>query len=257
MSPPTSSPLNGQCVLVTRPGRQAANLVDRLTGLGAEVLLQPAIEIAPPGDWKAVDEALHHLDQYDWLVFSSTNGVQFFWNRYREVLGERVCPGGIKFAAIGPGTAEELGRRGLRVDLVPEKYRAESLAEALAAEAAGRRFLLARASRGRRVLAETLIAAGGNVDEVVVYVSRDVSQSDPEIREALAAGRIDWVTVTSSAIARSLVKMFGEDLHQTRLASISPVTSGVLKEQGHEPAVEASTYTMEGIVAAILSPGKR
>ena len=138
-------------------------------------------------------------------------------------------------------------------DLVPEQFRAEALAEALAHEAPGRRFLLARASRGREVLAEQLTAAGATVEQIVVYTSTDVEEPDPAVAALLRAGRIDWITVTSSAIARSLVRLFGEDLRRAKLASISPITSGVLRELGHQPAAEAAEYTIAGLVAAIVN----
>ena len=118
--------------------------------------------------------------------------------------------------------------------------------------AAGSRFLLARASRGRDVLPEQLRAAGGIVEQVVVYMSADVETADPAVAAALAAGRIDWVTVTSSSIARAIVGLFGEQLRRTRLASISPVTSQTLCELGYPPAVEAIEYTMAGLVEAIM-----
>jgi uroporphyrinogen III methyltransferase/synthase len=156
-----------------------------------------------------------------------------------------------KLAAIGPGTADELARYHLRADLVPDEFRAESLALALKGGAAGKRFLLVRASRGREVLAEELTKAGGIVEQVIVYESVDVETPSPEIAEQMAAGRIDWTTVTSSAIARSLVRMFGDSLRKTRLASISPITSATLRELGYEPAAEAKEYTMAGMVEAI------
>ena len=131
----------------------------------------------------------------------------------------------MKLAAIGPGTAAELVRYGLAADVMPKEYRAESLADALAPHAPGKRFLLARASRGRQVLPERLTAAGGIMEQVVVYATYDVETADPQIAAALAAGRVDWVTVTSSAIARAIVGLFGEQLRKARLASISPVTS--------------------------------
>ncbi len=160
----------------------------------------------------------------------------------------------MKLAAIGPGTAEELTKYHLRVDDQPaEVYRAEALAELLAKNARGKRFLLARASRGREVLAETLKAAGATVEQIVVYLSTDVSAADAEIAAALKAGKVDWTTVTSSAIARSVVKMMGEDLRKTKIVSISPVTSATLRELGFEPDAEAAVYTMAGVVNAILA----
>lgn len=248
----TARPLFGKKVLVTRPRHQAASLCDPLRELGAEVLLQPAIEIQPPNDWSNVDRALERLGDYDWLVFSSSNGVDYLLERLWQQHGDLRRLGRVKLAAIGPGTADALLRWRLRADLLPEEYRAESLALALAQEAAGKKFLLARASRGREILAEELAAAGAEVDQVVVYRSVDVESPEADIAAALAASRIDWITVTSSAIAQSLARLFGENLRQAKLASISPVTSATLRRLGFEPAAEASQYTMPGVVEAIL-----
>ncbi len=248
----SARPLFGKSVLITRPVAQAETLDRRLAELGATCLWQPAIEIGPPNDWAPVDAGLGRLDEFHWLVFSSANGVRYLLDRLLACGADLRRLGEIQLAAIGPGTAEELARYHLKADLVPDEYRAESLAAALVADARGQRFLLARASRGREVLAEELTAAGGIVDQIVVYTSRDIDEADPEIAAALTAGRIDWITVTSSAIAGSLVKLFGDDLHKSKLASISPVTSSTLRELGHEPAAEASEYTMNGIVAAIV-----
>jgi uroporphyrinogen III methyltransferase/synthase len=245
-------PLFGTRVLVTRPRAQAKALSDRLTELGARVDSHPVIEISDPPDWDPVDRALERLNRYDWLVFSSANGVDYLLDRLLAGGGDSRRLGGVRLAAIGPATADELARYRLRADLVPDSYRAEALAAALSGEAAGRAFLLARASRGREVLAEQLAAAGAAVDQIVVYSSTDVGSADPDVAEALSAGRIDWVTVTSSAIARSAVRLFGDALERARLASISPVTSGVLRQLGYEPAVEASRYTMEGLADAIV-----
>lgn len=280
-------PLFGQSVLVTRPkvarhsvagqawhSRSVSGLIEpgdsltqALSELGAEVLVQPAIEIRQPDDWTAVDAALARLREFDWLVFSSVNGVEALLGRLLDVgrpfRADRDGPegpshhdlralAGLKIAAIGSATAQRLAEFHLRADLVPDEFRAEALAESLASEAQGKRFLLARASRGREVLAETLSAAGGIVEQVVVYQSIDVAAPDPEIAARLNAGRIDWITVTSSAIARSLVRLFGEALHQSRLVSISPITSATLRELGYEPAAEAAEYTMAGVVQAVM-----
>lgn len=244
-------PLFGQRVLVTRPAHQAADLSALLTELGAEVLLQPAIQILPPADWSQVDRALEALGRFEWLVFSSSNGVRSLLARLPVVGRDLRSLGHARIAAIGPGTAEELARYHLKPDLVPEEFRAESLAEVLKGGAAGKRFLLVRASRGREVLAEELTKAGGLVEQVVVYDSVDVELPQPEIAAQMAAGKIDWTTVTSSAIARSLAQMFGESLCRTKLASISPITSATLRELGFDPAAEAGEYTMAGVVAAI------
>jgi uroporphyrinogen III methyltransferase / synthase len=245
-----SRPLQGARVMVTRPADPGDPLAEGLRALGAEVIVQPAICITPPADWRAVDDALDRLAEFDWLVFSSANGVRAFCQRMIE---RRLTPSQLpRVAAIGPGTADEIARYGLRADLVPEQFRAEALAEALAADAAGKRFLLARASRGREVLAEQLTAAGATVEQVVVYTSSDVTEADAEAAAMLRAGQIDWVTVTSSAIARSLARLFGDDLRKAKLASISPLTSDTLRELGYQPAAETAEYTLAGVIAAIV-----
>ena len=251
--PPPSAPLAGQRVIVTRPRAQADRLAARLAELGAEVIEHPVIRISEPPDWAPVDQALARLEQYDWLVFSSANGVRYLVDRLLNQAGGLECLDRIKLAAIGPGTADELARYGLRAALVPGQYRAEALAEALAQTAPRGRFLLARASRGREALHQQLAAAGASVDQVVVYTSSDLTEPDPIVARDLAAGRIDWVTVTSSAIARNLVRLFGPDLLKARLATISPLTSAALKELGYEPAVEAELYTVDGLIEAMVA----
>lgn len=278
-------PLAGVRVLVTRPEGQSAAMAQRLSALGAEVWHQPAIEIGQPDDWRPVDDALQRIEQFDWLVFSSPNGVRYFLERLLARGGDLRRLGPTRLAAIGPGTAAELRRYHLAADLLPEEFCAESLASALIAaipdksdsrrgdlspraaetvetQSAGRpiaapRVLLVRASRGRDVLAEQIRAAGVEVEQVVAYRSIDVATPEPRNRAALEAGKIDWITVSSSAVARSLIKMFGPLLRRARLVSISPITSKVLIESGFPPAAEAAEYTPTGMVEAIVAAEKR
>jgi uroporphyrinogen III methyltransferase/synthase len=256
----TGRPLFGRTVLVTRPGSADGlpsggedELSRRLRELGAAVLQQPAITIGQPADWGPVDDAIDRLAEFDWLVFSSANGVNYFLLRLFTLGHDTRALGHLNLAAIGPATADALGEYMLIPDAWPSTYRAEALADDLAPNIRGRRVLLARASRGREVLSEQLVAAGAVVEQVVVYESRDVERPDPEVAAAISAGRVDWTTVTSSAIARSLVRLFGESLRQTRLAAISPLTSETLCELGYAPAVVAETYSGAGVVDAILA----
>jgi len=248
----TARPLFGQTVLVTRPEHQARSLQTQLTSLGANTVLQPAIEIEPVADWSAVDAAINNLASYDWLVFSSANGVQYFLERILANGRDLRQLAGCRLATIGPATAAALAAFHLCADLQPTEYRAEALAKQLAPQAARQRMLLLRASRGREILAETLVAAGATIDQVVVYESRDTVEPQAEVLAALSAGQIDWVTVTSSAIARSLVQLFGEALRQTKLAAISPLTAGVLAEAGYPATAVAEEYTTAGLLGAIL-----
>jgi uroporphyrinogen III methyltransferase/synthase len=249
----TSRPLFGRTVLVTRPERQSEPFVNRLRQLGANVLCQPAIAISEPLDWSTVDDVIHRLNEFDWLVFSSGNGVQYFLDRLLALGHDLRQLGGARLAAIGPATSQALAARHLRADLQPATYRAESLAESLAPHVRAKRVLLARASRGRDVLAAMLTAAGAQVEQAVVYESRDVVSPNDDVGQALASGKIDWTTVTSSAIARSVVRLFGEDLRKTRLAAISPLTAEVLKDLGFPADVIADSYTADGLVAALLA----
>lgn len=248
----TARPLFGRRVLVTGSPATSRKLYDRLSALGAEVIHQAAIRITDPDDWAPVDAALENLDRYDWLVFSSANGVDSFLRRLFDRGGDARRLANVKLAVVGSGTAERLGTYQLQADLLPDEFRAEALVEALAAEAKGRRFLLARASRGRQVLSEELERAGAHVEQIVVYASVDIEEPNPDVALALASGQINWVTVTSSATARSLVRLYGDALHEARLASISSLTSTALRELGHEPAVEATEQTMAGLVDVIL-----
>ncbi len=244
-------PLFGQTVLVTRPRHQAHALVRLLKEQGAATLVHPVIDIRPAPDPQALDTVLDRLAHFDWIVFSSANGVSAVLDRLWLLGRDARALGHARIAAIGPGTERALEGYHLRVDFVPSEFRAEALADELAPEAAGRHVLLVRASRGREVLAERLREAGAQVEQVVAYASVDVDVADPDILAKLEAGAIDWVTITSSAIARACVHLFGERLRKTRLASISPVTSQTLRELGFEPACEATEYTMDGLVAAM------
>lgn len=246
-------PLFGQRIIVTRPVRQAEKLACLLEEQGAEVILQPAIEISPPNDWQQVDDVLNRLHHFDWLVFASVNGVRQILDRLSAVGRDVRALAGLRLASIGPGTTAELQRYSLEPDLQPARSRAESLAAALVEHANGKSFLLARGSRGREVLAEQLEAAGGVVESLAVYRSTDVAAADPEVLRRLAGGEIDWVTVTSSATAGAVIDLLGTHLQNCRLASISPITSEVLRERGFEPAVEAEHYSMQGLCDAIVN----
>ena len=247
-------------VLITRPRGQAEELESLLKAKGMEVLFQPVIEIGVPEDaWSALDTALRKMNDFNWIVFSSSNGVDAFRNRLMAL--DLWPSSSIKFAAIGPGTASALEESGFPVHFIPPIFRAENLAEGLLEDAAnGASFLLIRASRGREVLSERLTHSGGNVTQAVAYSSRDVTREsaswNPEILTLLENGSIDWVTITSSAIANSAVRLFGDSLKKTRLASISSLTSGTLKNLGFFPSAEAEEATMSSLVHAIVSQTK-
>jgi uroporphyrinogen III methyltransferase/synthase len=165
--------------------------------------------------------------------------------------------GNCRLAAIGAVTASALRPYGLNADAVPDAFRAEDLADCLRASIAGQAVLLIRASRGREILAETLAPLAKRLQQVVAYESVNVEVADDDVLEMIATGRVDWITVTSSAIATSLVRMIGPHLQKTKLVSISPVTTARLKELGFPPAAEATEYTAQGVVDALVAASGR
>ncbi len=245
-------PLHGQTVLVTRPASQAEALAAPLREAGANVLVQPAIEIGPLADNAELDSAIDRIDSFDWITFSSRNGVDYFIRRLKQQGRDLRALGGVKIAVVGKKTAMALEQYHLSADLVPDDFCAESLAEQLSSNAAsGQRFLLVGASRGRDVLASQLQNAGADVTAVAAYDHRDVEHADPSIAQSLEAGKIDWVTITSSAAAQSLYQLFGDRLKSAKLASLSPITTQTIKELGHNVAAEADPYTMDALVKSI------
>jgi uroporphyrinogen III methyltransferase/synthase len=249
-------PLFGKRILVPRSGSQAATIVSRLLELGAQPVLAPTIDIQPPDSWPDVDRALERIRDFDWVVFTSVNGVNFLLNRLWETGGDLRRLGNARLAAIGEGTAQALSFYHLRADLVPESFRAEALAEALKPHVTGRRVLWARASRGRDVLTAELRAAGADLEELVVYRNLDVAALDPEVIREIESGQIDWLCLSSPSIARSLHRLLSPAAREqigktTRVASISPVTTAAAAEMGLPAHVEATTYTWDGILEAI------
>ncbi len=246
-------PLCGRTILVTRPAEQAEALAGPLRELGANVLVQPVIEIGPPRDWSPVDDAIARLDRFDSLVFCSRNGVQFFLDRLLATGRDLRALGNLRLAVVGKQTAAALSDYRLRTDIIPPNFESESLAETMAAEASRGRVLIVRASRGKETLPESLRRAGFDVEQVAAYDHTDVERVDPEILAAAQGGQIDWITVTSSASASNLVQLFGDAVGRSQLASLSPLTSATLRQLGHEVTAEANPYTMEGLVEAIVA----
>lgn len=248
-------PLRGKSVAVTRASSQAASLCRRLRRLGAQVHPVPAIEIQEPTDCSPADRAIRNLPAYDWLIFTSVNGVDRFMARleasHRDLrdLPRKIC-------AIGPATGERLRSLHLRVDLLPGDFVAESLVESFRdIDLRGARVLLPRAQEAREILPEQLRSMGASVDVVPVYRtvlpdrSRDLARTIWNSESAP-----DWVTVTSSSTVRNLARMVpSESLKRTRIASIGPVTSETAQELGLRVAVEAAPYTTEGLVRALCA----
>jgi len=251
-----SLPLFGQRIVVTRPMEEAVRTAPGLEALGAEVLLAPTVQILPVADPGPLDHAIGRLAEFEWLVFTSGNGVRFFLERLLSLGRDLRAIGHLKLAAIGPATAQSLARYHLRADLVPDSYRSEALAEALALQAAGRRILLARADRGRALLKEELEKVA-DIHQVSVYQNADAENVPELVAQRIGSGTVDWITLTSSAIATRLHALLPEAARslvgrQIRLASLSPVTSATVNQLGWDVAVEASISTWEGLVQALV-----
>lgn len=251
-------PLFGKRVLVTRPRHQAGAMVERLVELGAVPFVLPTVEIRPPADWSAVDRAIGLIDHFDWLVFTSANGVDAFLSRLEALGRDLRVLGRLQIAAIGPKTAAALGHWHLRADLVPARYQSEDLATTLLAEIKpGQRVLLARADRGRELLREQL-AAACTVEQIAVYCQIDAVDSDDEILNALRRGEIEFVTLTSGNIARALLERLDAtckrriETGEIKLVSISPVTSAEIVRLGFVVAAEAKSATSEGVIDAMV-----
>jgi len=240
-------PLFGQRIVVTRDRRQAAELADPLEELGAEVLLLPVIEIRPPADPGPLDRAMSQLNSYDWVIFTSVNGVRSFVDRLTDIRSLRA-----KVCAIGPATAAAVEALHIKVDRLPTEYVAESLIDALSSDdVAGKRILLPRAAVARDLVPVELTRRGAIVDVVEAY--RTVVPEDAEVRAKIAlARRPHWITFTSSSTVQNFLAVAErEALEGVKIASIGPITSATARQYGLTVDVEADPHTVGGMVTAI------
>ena len=252
-------PLFGQTIAITRTRQQASELSQKLAELGANVVEAPTIESVSPAEWTVVDEVLRSAGAFDWIVFTSQNGVDYTRRRLFDLGLDARAFGNAKIAAIGDATAASIRRElCLSVDLCPESFVAEALADALASrgEVRGKRFLLLRADIARPILRERLRQDGAvEVRDVAVYETRAASGLPPQLLEALAQKDLQWLTFSSSSTAKNFVQLLGGDytnrLAGVRIASIGPLTSRTLRELGLEPTVEAETFNIDGLVRAM------
>jgi uroporphyrinogen III methyltransferase/synthase len=241
-------PLFGRSIVVTRAREQASELRMRLEALGAEVVELPTIAIAP------IDVALPALLDYAWIAFTSTNGVAAFFAAMDTAGLDTRALAGIGIAAIGPGTAGALAQRGVRVDLLPERFVAESLVDAFPEPTLdGARVLVARAEQARDVLPAGLVSKGYAVDVLPVY--RTVGAApDPAMVERVRTGRVDAITFTSSSTVTNLLGALGGlPEPQPIVVSIGPVTSDTARARGLEVRVEAADHTIDGLVRAVVA----
>jgi len=243
-------PLHGRSVVVTRARAQASGLAARLATLGADVVETPAIRIEPrpvAGEVRAAAEA---IGEYALVCVTSPNGASLLMDALDELNKDARALHGATVAAIGPGTAGELARRGIRADIVPERSVAEALVEALQdVPVTGRRVLVARAAEARDLLPDALRERGAEVDVVALYDTVAEPLSDGQLEQAAAA---DYVTFTSSSTVRFFTEAGGRVGNGARVVSIGPVTSETARELGLTVDVEAERHDIDGLVEALL-----
>lgn len=254
-----NKPLFGKTVVVTRSREQASDFADRLYEFGANVIEFPAIEIAKPDTIQLLDEAIQNIHSYDWLVFTSINGVDSFFNRLFELGKDVRVLKGLKICAIGPATAGGIEKYHIRVDCKPPKFVAESVVEELknVTVIKGERFLLPRADIARSYLPEELQKLGGEVTDLVVYKTIMGQPKDINLLEKMKNGEVHVVTFTSSSTVRNFVQLIGRENitslnGHVQFASIGPITSKTAEEMGINIAIKAEEYTIPGLVNAIL-----
>jgi uroporphyrinogen III methyltransferase / synthase len=248
-------PLFGRRVVITRPRSQSAEFAARLDALGADVIQFPTIRIHPIPDASSLLDSARAVDTYDWIIFTSVNGVAHFWSALRDAGRDTRSLAGVSVCAIGPATAAALEVEGVRPDLVPERYVAESVIEAIVSEVGdltGLRILLPRAERARSILPDELGRLGADVVEVAAYRTVPDSTEADELRRRLTAGEIDLVTFTSSSTVQNFVDLVGSELGGAQVASIGPITSQTARSLGLEVAIEAAEHTVPGLIQAIV-----
>jgi uroporphyrinogen III methyltransferase/synthase len=251
-------PLFGRTVVVTRTREQASDLVLELVRAGAECLEFPTIRLAPPLRWDELDAALRQVETYHWIIFTSPNGVRAFFERLEALQMDIRCLKGIRLATIGPATAAALQGWRLRSDLIPEKFQAEYVLEALAGlGVASQRILIPRAETARELLPEGLRRLGAQVTVAAAYRTLPEETEKPLLLGRLRAGSVDCLTFTSSSTVLNFLALFERTeilslLKPVTVAAIGPVTAQTARENGLEVRVVPESYTIPGLVEALV-----
>jgi uroporphyrinogen III methyltransferase/synthase len=243
--------LAGKTILITRAASQSQDLRSRLEGVGARVLECPVLEIVPVEDWTEVDRAVSNLDSYAWLIFTSTNAVEYFLKRVTAA--GVVCR--IPIAAVGAATAAKLAEWNLTASIVPGSFRAEGLLEVFPQQLTGKRILFPRAETARELLPEELRRRGAVVDVVPVYRTTRASRGLRDLRTVLTSEKVDAVVLTSPSAVRFLVETLGEELHpclsSTAVAVIGPVAEAAAAQAGLKAVIQPEQAAIPDLVEAI------
>jgi uroporphyrinogen III methyltransferase/synthase len=257
-----AKPLAGRTVVITRAKSQAGDFVAELENYGANVIVCPTIEITDPESYARLDEAIDHLYGYDWLIFTSANGVDYFLRRFAATNHEIHELDALKVCAIGDATAERLRTEKIHVDLVPSQFKAEGIFAALEQFVGGPdglhglNFLIPRAAVARDYLPNALEAVGARVDVVTAYRTIIPDQLDRGRLAAMLAGGADCIAFTSSSTVRNLARLFdtvdlGKILSKTAVACIGDITASTASEYGLSPEIQPDEYTIPALAEAI------
>lgn len=249
--------LFGKTALVTRAREQASLLTTELEALGAQCIEAPAIKLVPPESYDELDQAISKLNTYNWVIFTSVNGVEYFYKQLQNKKLDSRALGNARIAAIGAQTAAKLKDYGILADIVPLEFRAEGIVEALTGRIeAGMSVLIPRALVARDILPEKLREMGATVDVVPVYRTLTGDTDGKVLAEKLAAGQIELVTFTSSSTVTNLLELLGPQgpalIKHAKVACIGPITAGTCLEHGIKPDVISEEYTIKGMTAAIV-----
>ena len=255
-------PLSGKTVLVMRTRKQAGELSQLLKVQGADVVEIPLLEICPPESYEPLDQAIQNLNQYDWILFTSSNGVAAFHERLKGHNKDIPALSQARIASVGPMTARKLEALNIPIEIVAQEHRAEGLIEALREKVKGKKILIPRAVEGREILVSGLKELGATVDDVATYQTRIPEGSQETLQKLFQKQKPDWVIFTSSSIARNFIKALGQKnltsvLKGVFMAAIGPITKRTLEECGLKPHLVPPQSTLENLVQEIVSFQKR
>ncbi len=249
-----TGPLSGKRILITRARNQAAALTEPLNKLGAETIIVPTIEIVPPLSFAELDQAIDALDCSDFLVLTSVNAVNAFFNRLRTKAVATTALAQLQLIAVGPKTAEAIAAYGIEADLIPAQYRAEGIVALLKNRVAGKRVLYPKAALARDLIPMELSDAGAEVVAPVAYASAPPTEAKAQLSQALNDG-LDLLTFTASSTVRNFVELLTSDNHsqsqQIPVASIGPLTTATAKEFGFKVVAEPKDSTLDDMIIAI------
>jgi uroporphyrinogen III methyltransferase / synthase len=249
-------PLSGRGIVITRPLEQTEEFASLLRAQGARLINFPTIKVVPTDDWRKLDEAIDNIGAYQWIIFTSVNGVACFFKRLRQKETDIRDLKGIRICAIGPATAGAIEDRGIITDLVPDSFISEGVVEAFRKEKIkGSRVLLPRAETARDVIPRELSELGAKVDVIPIYHTVSSGRKKAELDKWLRQGKVDVITFTSPSTVINFMEIMGQDISlpaQVKIACIGPVTAAAVKKAGLKVDIMQDRYTIPGLVEGLV-----